>query len=77
MRTSLTATFGLALLLAGHAFAQDARQPSRQESFERDGIIWGSAGSPCRRRAPVEGGPGLREASHARSLSRQDDPAGL
>src|SRR4051812_27367116 len=43
MRTSLTTTFCLALLLAGHAFAQDARQPSRQESFERDGIIWGSA----------------------------------
>src|SRR5436305_9472075 len=43
MRTSLAATFCLTLLLAGHAFAQDARQTSRQESFERDGIIWGRA----------------------------------
>jgi carboxyl-terminal processing protease len=43
VRTSLLATLCLALLLTGPAFAKDTRQPSRQESFERNGIIWGSA----------------------------------
>ncbi len=43
MRTSLGAIFCLSLLVAGHGFAQDTREPSRQERFERDGIIWGSA----------------------------------
>ncbi|HEY0511741.1 MAG TPA: S41 family peptidase [Thermoanaerobaculia bacterium] len=43
MRISLIAPFCLALLVAGHATAQDAQQPSRRESFEHDGILWGSA----------------------------------
>lgn len=43
MRASLAAVCCLALLAAGPAYAQGAQQPSRQESFERDGIIWGSA----------------------------------
>ena len=42
MRTSLGAMVCLSFLIMGHAFAQDA-QPTRQESLERDGIIWGSA----------------------------------
>jgi carboxyl-terminal processing protease len=42
MRTSLGAMVCLSLLVMGHAFAQDT-QPTRQESLERDGIIWGSA----------------------------------
>jgi carboxyl-terminal processing protease len=43
LRASLTALCCLALLTAGPAYAQDSQQPSRQESFERDGIVWGSA----------------------------------
>lgn len=43
MRTPLATALGLTLLLAGRLFAQDTRQPSRQEIFARDGIIWGSA----------------------------------
>ena len=41
MRKSLIALFCLTLLAASHTYAQDA-QPSRRESFEHDGIIWGS-----------------------------------
>src|SRR6185312_8140532 len=43
MCTSRTTTFCLALLLAGHTFAQDTRQSVLQESLTRDGIIWESA----------------------------------
>jgi len=43
VRPFLIATPCLALLLTGHPFAQEPRQPSRQDILERDGIIWGSA----------------------------------
>src|SRR4029077_304985 len=43
MRTSLIAVLCLAPLIAGPSYAQDAKEPTRRESFERDGILWGSA----------------------------------
>src|SRR3954447_22034611 len=43
VRPFLIATPCLALLLTGHPFAQEPRQPSRQDILERDGIVWGSA----------------------------------
>src|SRR3954469_1092435 len=43
VRPFLIATPCLALLLTGHPFAQEPRQPSRQDILERDGIIWGNA----------------------------------
>jgi carboxyl-terminal processing protease len=43
VRTSLIALFCLAPLIAGPLQAQDAKEPTRRESFEHDGILWGSA----------------------------------
>lgn len=46
MRASLAALSFLALLTAGTAgtaYAQAPQEPSRRESFERDGIIWATA----------------------------------
>jgi carboxyl-terminal processing protease len=43
MRAFLIALCCLARLTAGSAYAQEAHEPSRRESFERDGILWGSA----------------------------------
>jgi carboxyl-terminal processing protease len=43
MRTSLIALLCLARLIPGPTFAQDTKEPTRRESFERDGILWGSA----------------------------------
>jgi C-terminal processing protease CtpA/Prc len=43
VRVFLTALCCLALLTAGNASAQETHEPTRRESFERDGILWGSA----------------------------------
>jgi carboxyl-terminal processing protease len=43
VRKFLTALNCLALLAVGQAQAQQAHEPTRQELFERDGILWGSA----------------------------------
>ncbi len=43
MRTAFAASWCLALLFVGPAQAQEAQQPSRQETLAHDGVIWGSA----------------------------------